>query len=175
VVGGVVTWQPVTGRRTAPDPEGGGWGVFDKWMTRGVLVVALGAGAAGVVAAGSPTVASADTSSMLCSKFFGHITSKVVIAKCNVTRHTANIAGSDFLTGGTLTWGKSGATTAYAGSADSPGQGSCAVGRVEYDFTGTVTADTSTYVSEGDTVTYDLCVNSRTNVVKLVKGTKASF
>jgi hypothetical protein len=57
----------------------------------------------------------------------------------------------------------------------SPGEGSCAAGRVEYDFTGTVTAGTSIYVTVDDTVSYDVCVNSTTHVVNLIRRTTGSF
>ena len=149
--------------------------MFDNWMTRGVLALALVAGTAGVVVAEGSTAASAASSPLICKKFFGHTTSKVVIAKCVGVKGSAHFAGSDILTGGTLTWGKTGLTTSYTGSATSPGEGSCPVGRVEYDFTGSVTDDTSTYVDVGDTVTYDICVNSTTHVVKLIRMTTSSF
>ena len=47
-------------------------------------------------------------------------------------------------------------------------------GHAEEDFTGTVTADGSTFTTVGGTVTYDVCESS-TGVVKLVPGTKATF
>jgi len=154
--------------------------MFHNRMMRGVLAIALGAGALGatalgVTAVGESTVASASTPPLICHKIFGHITTTVDIAKCGVAQKGAHFAGADILTGGTLTWGKSRATTSYTGTATSPGEGSCGAGKVKYDFTGTVTADTSTYVTVGDTVTYDVCVDTTTNVVHIVKRTTASF
>jgi hypothetical protein len=154
--------------------------MFHNRMTRGALALALGAGVLGVstlgvTAIGESTVASASTPPLICHKIFGHITTKVTIAKCGVAQKGATFAGADILTGGTLTWGKTRMTTSYTGTATSPGQGACGSGKVEYDFTGTVTADTSTYVSVGDTVTYDVCVATATNVVHIVKRTTASF
>jgi hypothetical protein len=105
----------------------------------------------------------------------GFLSKVTTIAGCGVAQSGAHFAGADLLVGGTLTWARSKATTTYTGSASSPGAGSCGTGRVEYDFSGTVTVDTSTYVTVGDAVGYNVCVNSTTGVVKLVKGTKASL
>jgi hypothetical protein len=135
---------------------------------------ALGATTAGLSAVALPSVASASTP-FVCHKFFGHLTSTVVVTKCGVAQKGAHFAGSDLLMGGTLTWGISKATTTYTGTSTSPGQGVCQTGRVEYDFTGTVTADTSGYVTVGDAVAYDVCVNSTTHVVKLVLHTTGTF
>ncbi len=155
----------------------------DKWMTRGrmarvALALALAAGAVGAVGVtiveGAST-ASATASPLICHKIYGHITTTVVITKCGVAQGGAHFTGSDILTGGTLTWGKSRTTTSYSGTATSPGEGICPAGRVEYDFTGTITGDTSTYVNVGDTVTYDICVNSTTDVVNLIRRTTATF
>jgi hypothetical protein len=154
--------------------------MFDNWTARGrmarvALALALAAGAVGVtVVEGSPA-ASATAPPLICHKIYGHITTTVVITKCGVAQGGAHFAGPDILTGGTLTWGKSRTTTAYTGTATSPGEGICPAGRVEYDFTGTITGDTSTYVNLGDTVTYDICVNSTTDVVNLIRRTTATF
>lgn len=112
---------------------------------------------------------------LVCRKIFGHLTTIVTVAKCGVAQKGAHFAGSNLLTGGTLTWAKSKATTTYAGSATSPGQGVCTAGHTEYDFTGSVTGDTSAYVAVGDGVSYQVCVNSTSQVVKLVNGTHGSF
>jgi hypothetical protein len=98
-----------------------------------------------------------------------------VISKCGVAQAGAAFAGPNIMTGGTLSWYKSRTTTSYTGSVTSPGQGACIAGRAEYDFTGTVTADTSGYVTVGDSVTYDFCLNLTTKVVKLIRRTTASF
>jgi len=148
-------------------------------FSKSVVALALATGALGTTAAGlsavvQPSVASA-TSPFLCHKFFGYLTSTVTVAKCGVAQKGAHFAGPDLLAGGTLTWAVSKATTTYTGTSTSPGQGVCPTGRVEYDFTGTVTADTSGYVTVGDAVAYDVCVNSTTHVVKLVLHTTGSF
>jgi len=153
--------------------------IHDRFA-KGALALALGAGALGATAAGVsavalPTVSGAATSPLLCHKIFGYLTKTVTIAKCGEAQAGAHFVGTDLLSGGTLTWAKSKATTTYTGLAVSPGQGTCTTGHVEYDFTGTVSADTSGYVTVGDGVTYDVCINSTTNVVKLVKGTTGSF
>jgi hypothetical protein len=113
--------------------------------------------------------------SLVCRKIFGYLTKVVTVAKCGVAQKGAHFAGGNLLTGGTLTWAKSKATTTYAGTATSPGQGACASGHTEYDFTGTVTGDTSSYVAVGDGVGYQVCVNATTQVVKLLNGTHGSF
>jgi hypothetical protein len=121
------------------------------------------------------TVGAVGGSSLTCRKIFGHVTSQVVVAKCGSTQKSAHFAGGDILTGGTLTWGKSATSTTYSGSATSPGQGTCRTGTVEYEFTGSVTAGTSTLASVGDAVSYDVCINSRTHVVALLLGSTASL
>jgi len=153
--------------------------MFRHTFSKGAVALSLAAGALGATTAGLsavalPSVASA-TTPFVCHKFFGYLTSTVTVAKCGVAQKGAHFAGSNVLSGGTLTWAVSKATTTYSGTATSPGQGVCQAGRVEYDFTGTVTADTSGYVTVGDAVTYDLCVNSTTHVVKLVLHTTGSF
>jgi hypothetical protein len=148
-------------------------------MTKGMVALALTTGALGATAAGltavvQPSVASA-TSPLVCHKFFGHLTTTVTVTKCGVAQKGAHFSGPDLLVGGTLTWALSKATTTYTGTSTSPGQGVCQTGRVEYDFSGSVTADTSGYVTVGDAVAYDVCVNSTTQVVKLVLHTTGSF
>jgi hypothetical protein len=135
---------------------------------------ALGATTAGLSAVALPSVASASTL-FVCHKFLGYLTSTVTVAKCGVAQKGAHFAGGDLLMGGTLTWAVSKATTTYTGTSTSPGQGVCQTGRVEYDFTGTVTADTSGYATVGDAVAYDVCVNSTTHVVKLVLHATGTF
>jgi hypothetical protein len=119
-----------------------------------------------VLASGGPTTT--------CSKVSGYVTRKITFSYCQVSQKGAHIAGADLLTGGSLTWNASKAVTTYTGSATSPGQGACTAGHTEEDFTGTVTADGSTFTTVGGTVTYDVCESS-TGVVKLVPGTKATF
>jgi hypothetical protein len=121
------------------------------------------------------TVGSGGGPSLSCGKMSGFQSKKAAIAKCGVAQAGAHFPGADLLTGGTVTWARSKTTTTFTGAANSPGQGSCATGRVEYDFSGTVTADTSTFVTVGDAVGYNVCVNSTTGVIKLVEGTRASL
>ncbi|HUA95544.1 MAG TPA: hypothetical protein VMB82_08435 [Acidimicrobiales bacterium] len=110
-------------------------------------------------------------SSISCKKFFGHLSTTVVAAKCGLPKTSAHVAGADLLTGGTLTWGKNGPTTVYTGSATSPGQGACKAGHVEEDFTGSVTGGTSTLTAIGDVVAFSVCVNSTNQLVKQVPRT----
>ena len=112
---------------------------------------------------------------LVCTKIFGYLTKTVTVAQCGVAQKGAHFAGSNLLIGGTLTWSVSKATTTYGGVSTSPGQGACASGRTEYDFTGTVSADTSGYVTVGDAVAYRVCVNATSHVVKLVNGTNGIF
>ncbi len=146
---------------------------------KGVLAFTLGVGTLGAAAAGVTTVAasavaSATTSPLVCHKFWGYFYSTVYVTSCGLPTK-AHFAATNLLSGGTLTWGKSTATTTYAGVATSAGQGACATGHVGYDFTGSVTADTSGHVTVGDLVTYDICVNTATGVIKLLHRTVASF
>jgi len=104
----------------------------------------------------------------------GHVTTKIAFTFCQVAQGGAYLPGADSLTGGALRWKVSSTVTTFAGSATSPGQGACSTGHVEEDFTGTVTADTSSLVAVGGTVTYRYC-QSPSGVVKLVPGTKATF
>jgi len=110
-----------------------------------------------------------------CSKVSGYATKRPHFSFCEVSQKGAHLATDDLLTGGALTWVKSQTVTTFTGSATSPGQGACLkTGSVEEDFTGTVTADTSTFASVGGTVSYRVCVSTK-GVVKLVPGTKANF
>ncbi len=120
------------------------------------------------------TVGAGGGSSLLCRKIYGHLATTVVVTKCGAPKRSAHFAGGDLLTGGTLTWGKTTATTTYTATAESPGRGACLAGRTEYDVTGSVTADASGLVTVGDAVTYSVCVNSN-GVVNLIKRTTASF
>jgi hypothetical protein len=114
-----------------------------------------------------------------CSKVSGVVTKKITFSFCQHSQKGAQLLGSNLLTGGVLTWNGSKGTTTFSASATSPGQGVCTVGHVEEDVTGSVTADTSTFATVGDTVSYDVCQTTATGkslgVVKLVAGTKASF
>lgn len=110
-----------------------------------------------------------------CSKVSGYATKRPNFSFCQVSQKGAHLATDDLLTGGDLTWNQSQTVTTFSGSATSPGQGACTkTGSVEEDFTGTVTADTSTFASVGGTVSYRVCVSTK-GVVKLVPGTKATF
>ncbi len=75
---------------------------------------------------------------------------------------------------GTLTWTTSGQTTLVSASATSPGQGACAAGNTEYDYTGTVTGGTSTYTTDGSPVAYSLC-QTPSNKWSLVASTTATL
>ena len=120
------------------------------------------------------TVLSGGGLSTTCSKMAGYVTKKITFSFCQVSQKGAHLSGVDLLTGGALTWNASKTVTTFTGSATSPGQGACTAGHTEEDFTGTVTADTSTFAAAGGAVTYSFCESTR-GVVKLVPGTKATF
>ena len=115
------------------------------------------------------------TSSLFCNKVSGTITKKITFTNCGLSQKGGRIAGSAYLTGGDVTWALSKTGLTYSGSATSPGQGACPTGRVEQQFTGLVTAATAAFVSVGDLVSFDVCVNTTNGVVKLVHGTTADF
>ena len=115
------------------------------------------------------------TSSLFCNKVSGTITKKITFTNCGLSQKGGRIAGSAYLTGGNVIWATSKTGLTYSGSATSPGQGVCPAGRVEHQFTGLVTGATASFVSVGDLVSFDVCVNSTTGVVKLVTGTTADF
>ena len=121
------------------------------------------------------TVGATGGTSLVCRKVFGYATGVVTVAKCGVAQKGAHSAVGGLLAGGTLTWAKSKATTTDTVTSTSPGQGACTSGHTEYDVTGSVTADSSGYVTVGDAVVYRVCVNDTSGVVKLVKGTTATF
>ena len=121
------------------------------------------------------TVGAGAGTSLACRKVFGYTTRTATFAKCGPMQQGAHLPGADLLTGGVLTWAKPRTTTTYTGSATSPGLGSCTVGHVEEDFSGTVTADTSGYVVVGDAVTFQVCVNSASHVVKLLPHTTGTL
>ena len=153
--------------------------MFRRRFSKSVVALALATGVLAPTAAGLSAAVQSSVASALpvfyCHKFYGHLYSSVAIAKCGVPQRGAHFAGSNLLSGGTLIWSKAPATTTYTGTSTSPGQGVCGTGRVEYDFTGTITADTSGYTVVGDPVSYDICIVSTTHVVKLVLGTTGSF
>ena len=121
------------------------------------------------------TVSVGAGSTLTCKKIFGYTTKKATFAKCGPAQRGATLPGSSLLTGGVLTWGTPRTTTTYTGSATSPGQGTCTAGHTEELFSGTVTADTSGFVLVGDAVTFDICVNSVSGVVKLLPHTRGTL
>ena len=122
----------------------------------------------------SLTVLSSGGPSTTCSKVSGYESKKITFSFCQVSQKGPQLTGTSLLTGGSLTWNASKAVTTYTGSATSPGQGACTTGHTEEIFSGTVTADGSTFATVGGTVSYDVCV-STAGVVKLRPGTKATF
>ena len=113
--------------------------------------------------------------SLVCTKVSGYVTKKITFTNCGLNLKGGRILGSLYLTGGTVTWATSKTGLTYSSSVVSPGQGSCGAGHVEKDVTGLVTATDDTFVSVGDDVSFRVCENSVTGVVKLVHGTTASF
>ena len=120
------------------------------------------------------TVLASGGPSLICSKVSGYVTKKITFSYCRVSQKGGHILGADLLTGGTMTWSISKTVTTYAGTGSSPGQGACHADHTELDFTGTVTADSSTFVTVGGPVSSQLCENTA-GVVKFVPGTKATF
>jgi hypothetical protein len=133
-----------------------------------MLAVPLSAASMGVVASAGTAGASAPVS---CTKASGTITGTVTVKGCGGGLGKGTAPAATLATGGSITWGKhKGATTIGDVSVSSPGQGSCKSGSTEYDFTGTVTADTSPAALTGTTVSGRACI-SASGKISLVKHT----
>lgn len=130
----------------------------------------------GTTAYNSPslTVVTA-TGSTTCGKIMGYVGKKVAFQFCLASQVGAQITGASLLSGGTMTWNGGKGTSTFAVTATTPGQGVCSAGHYEEDVSGTVTADTSTFITVGDVVAYDVCILSTSGIVKLVPGTIAQF
>jgi hypothetical protein len=118
------------------------------------------------------------TSSVSCTGLKGTATGTITISKCSPSGgkgyKTASGASASLATGGNITWKSSGATTTIGDtSVSSPGQGSCAKKDTQYDYTGTVTAASTSGTGipkVGDSVSGDVCLTS-SGKITLVKGT----
>jgi hypothetical protein len=117
-------------------------------------------------------------SSVTCTSLKGTDTGTVTIGKCTPSGgkgyKTASGAAASLASGGNITWSNSHATTTIGDtSVSSPGQGGCKKKTTEYDFTGTVTAASTSGTGipkVGDAVSARACVAS-TGKLSLVKGT----
>ena len=143
--------------------------------TAAALSIPASVAAVGVVGAGT---AGAAGSTIQCKSIKGTITGTITIGKClpaskaeKKADKTLSGVATSLATGGTLTWSNSGQQTTVALSVSSPGQGGCKKGSVEYDASGTVTADNSLYGLTGDDTSARACVSSKTGKLSLVKGT----
>ena len=133
-----------------------------------------------IVGTSSPAFAS---SSLSCKKMTGNASSTVTISKCTpLTKAEKKLyksaSGNSVAreTGGTITWSSSGNTTTIGKpTVTSPGQGRCKKGNDEEDATGTVTGGTAAVTNAGDTFSADVCVNTSTGAIVLVKGTTADL
>ena len=127
------------------------------------------------LASAGPAFAS---SSVTCTSLKGSDTGTVTIGKCSPSGgkgyKTASGTAATLATGGNITWKNSKATTTVGDtSTSSPGQGGCKKGSTEYDFTGKVTAASTSGVgipAVGDTVSARACVTAKGGL-SLVKGT----
>lgn len=153
---------------------------------RRILLAAAAVGAlsipASVAIVGNASPASA-ASSLSCKKLSGNATSTVTIKKCSpLTKaekklyKSASGSSAALANGGTITWSPAGTTTVISKpTVTSPGQGRCKKNNVEEDATGSVTGGTAAVTHAGDTFSADICLNTATNAISLVKGTTAEL
>jgi hypothetical protein len=109
-----------------------------------------------------------------CSKLSGTLGGSITVSGCSPG--TAGYAKAVLDPTGTFfTWSKSGRTTTVSlGTPTSPGQGACAKGHVEYDFSGTVAGGTSSYTTAGDPIYGTTCA-SKSGKLTLLGGTTFSL
>ena len=133
------------------------------------LALPVTAATAGAVVSAGPAGASAPVS---CAKVTGNISGNLTLKGCGGGLGKGSAPAVSLATGGTITWkGKNkGSTTIGNVAVTSPGQGACAAGSTEEDFTGTVTANTSKANILGTGVAGQACV-SAAGSVSLVKHT----
>jgi hypothetical protein len=155
---------------------------------RRLLTVAAVAAAMSIPASaavvGFAGTAGAATSSVHCASLKGTISGTVTIAKCtpvNPDKKTAKAykkatgASASLATGGNITW--SGGATTTIGSATVGGgtsQGPCKKGNLEYTFSGTVSAASTSGTgipAVGDAVNAAACVSSKTGKIAIAPGT----
>ena len=146
---------------------------------RRFIMAAVIAGGIAVPVFGLASSSSASGSSVQCAKLAGSISGTVTFSKCTPTSKTnkslSGAAGS-LVSGGILTWKKSGQTTEVSDlntTQPNPPQGACPNKWQEYDTTATVTGGNSTYTNIGDVVSSRTCVKGST--IKLVAGSQASL
>lgn len=117
----------------------------------------------------------AGSSSVTCAKLSGKDTGNVTITKCTPKSKTNKKATASALQlaggSGTATWSPSGQTTTVTDTFTAASPNNCPTGQTEYTISGSVTGGTSTYTHTGDTVSADVCLNSKTGAVTLLKGT----
>jgi hypothetical protein len=118
------------------------------------------------------------SSSVSCTGLKGTETGTITISKCSPSGgkgyKSASGASVSLATGGNITWSNSGATTTIGDTnVSSPGQGSCPKKQTEYEYTGTVTAASTSGTGipkVNDSVSGEVCVAS-SGKITLVKGT----
>jgi hypothetical protein len=116
---------------------------------------------AATLALGAMTGAAYAVTHATCKKASGTVSGNITIGSCspiNAQYKTASAKATSLQSGGTLVWAPSKKTTVFKGTATSKGQGGCAVGSTEYDFSGTVTGGTATYTKKGDIVKGRACL-----------------
>jgi len=144
-------------------------------MHRVMVAMAVLAIPAGATTMGLAGPAAAAASAQTCTKASGSETGTITFSGCTGGLGKGSAVATSLATGGTITWkGKGKGTTTFSGSPTSPGQGSCSKGSTEYDFSGTVTTDTSGKVLVGSAVSGQACLSSA-GAISLVKHTKFGF
>lgn len=121
-------------------------------------------------------------SGITCTSLKGSDSSTITIGKCSPSGgkgyKTASGTAISLATGGSITWKSSGATTTIGDtSTSSPGQGGCKKKSTEYDFSGKVTAASTSGTgipAVGDAVSARACVASN-GKLSLVKGTSMAL
>jgi hypothetical protein len=158
-------------------------------MRRIVLVAVIAISLSTPVSAGllvqvAPAYA---VSGMTCTKVSGYFDGTLKVRRCAVPPAdvhgygSASVVASTLVSGGTLTWAKSGATTILGpATITSVGRGRCGKYETEQDITATVTGGTAAVTAAGDTFSADVCVymtspGYMSTMTKLVKGTTATI
>lgn len=109
-----------------------------------------------------------------CSSVTGMVGETITISNCS-PKSTKYVSASLASGASVLNWSPNGGTTTLSlDPLTSLGQGSCASGHIEYEYSGTVIGGTSTYATVGDEVSGLTCVAS-SGATKVLKGTRFDF
>ena len=130
------------------------------------IVPVAAATTAGAVALAGPAGAATEVS---CGEMSGNIGSTITVHGCGDGLRWGTVSGVSAPGGGTITWGgkrslHKGITTIGNVNAFSTGQHLCSTGSMEWQFTGTVTANTSPADILGTSVFGMMCVDAAGNV-----------